>query len=77
MAYERGDHHTVANTCQVKGRDTSGRPVAIRVHGRASVVRARIESRINAGAQRMDFEDVTTGRTVTVSLAAGDKVAVK
>lgn len=77
MAYERERHKRVQHTCQVKGRDGKGRPVAITVQGRATEVRAWIEARINAGAQRMTFTDLNSGTEIEVSLAAGDKVAVK
>jgi len=73
----RAHGSTAPNTCNVKGRDTSGRPVSVTVQGRAPEVRARIEARIRAGAQRMAFTDVHSGREVEISLAAGDKVAVK
>ena len=70
-------HHAVQHTCTVKGTNAETRKrVSITVQGRAAQVRARIETRINAGAQRLDFTDVTTGRTVWISLASGDLVAV-
>lgn len=73
----RAHGSTAPSTCKVKGVDArTGKRVHITVQGRASDVRARIEARARAGAQRLDFQDVTTGRTVWISLAAGDLVAV-
>jgi len=73
----RAHGSTAPNVCKVKGTTADSRKVVnITVQGRASEVRARIEARIRAGAQRMTFTDVTTERDFEISLAAGDKVAV-